>query len=92
MVDPAAVQNNASMSLVIRIFLKLVAALAAVFMLVRFAAPVLMDIHNDLAFWAGVACWPLAIILALLAAAWIYRDYRTFRRLQGAPARLFGPE
>ncbi len=92
MVDPAAVHMNASMSLVIRILVKLVVALATVFVLIRVASPTLMDIHSDLAFWAGVACWPIAVILAILAAAWIYRDFKTFRRLQGAPARLFGPD
>jgi predicted membrane protein len=92
MVDPAAVHTNASMSLLIRIFVKLLAALAAVFVLTRFVSPTLMDIHSDLAFWAGVACWPVAVILAILAVAWIYRDFKIFRRLQGAPTRLFGPE
>ena len=80
------------MSLLIRLVVKLALAVAAVFVLVRIAAPNLMDMHNDLAFWAGVACWPAALIVGLAAAAWIRRDYQSFRRLQGAPGRLFGPE
>lgn len=92
MVDPAAVRNKPSLSFLIRLVVKVTLALAAVFGLVRIAAPNLMDMHSDLAFWVGVACWPAALILGLAAVAWIRRDFMNERRHQGAPGRLFGPE
>ncbi len=63
-----------------------------VFVLVAFAAPMLMDIRSNLAFWTGVACWPLAVLVGLVAAAWARRDLRALRRLRGGPVRLSGPD
>ena len=92
MVDPTPVTSNSRTSLWTRIAVELVAALAIVFALIRFAAPTLMDIRSDLAFWAGVACWPLAAATAAVAVAWIVRDLKALRRLKGGPVRLSGPD
>jgi hypothetical protein len=54
--------------------LKVLAVAAAVFVLLRLAAPNLMNTHND------VLCWPAAGLLVLWAGAWIARDIAALRR------------
>jgi len=88
--DP--VTPRSSTSLWIRLAIELVAALAIVFALTRFAAPMLMNIRSDLAFWAGVACWPLAAMVAAMAGVRILGHARALRRLKGGPVRLSGPD
>jgi uncharacterized protein involved in cysteine biosynthesis len=60
--------------------LKTLAVVAAVFVLLRLAAPNLMNTHNDVLFWLGVLCWPAAGLLVLWAGAWITRDIAALRR------------
>jgi hypothetical protein len=60
--------------------LKVLAVAAAVFVLLRLAAPNLMNTHNDVLFWLGVLCWPAAGLLVLWAGAWIARDIAALRR------------
>ena len=92
MVGMTAVNMNASTGLVIRIFIKLLLAAIAVFVLTRVLSPMLMDVRNNFAFWTGVACWPAAVVVVVWAMAWIIGDLRTLRRQQGAPGRLSGPD
>jgi hypothetical protein len=92
MVVPAEVNTNALTGLVIRIIAKLLVAAIVVFVLTRVISPMLMDVRSNLAFWGGVACWPLALVAIVLAAAWIRDDFRTLRRLRSAPIRLSGPD
>jgi hypothetical protein len=56
--------------------------------LVRLIAPSLMDVHNDLVFWLGVACWPAAAVVAFFAGTWIYRDIRRHLRSAGDIVQL----
>jgi hypothetical protein len=76
MADQPGHRSRESLAVLLRIFIKTLAAVAAVFVLVRIVSPELMDHHNDLAFWAGVLCWPLAAVVAVGAVVWIARDVR----------------
>ncbi len=60
--------------------LKVLAVIAALFVLLRLASPNLMTTHNDILFWLGVACWPAAVILVLWSGVWVARDVRALRR------------
>jgi len=55
------------------------AALAAAFLLVREAAPALMDMRSTALFVLGAACWPLAGLVLLWAGVWFSSDWRAFR-------------
>jgi uncharacterized integral membrane protein len=60
--------------------LKVLAVIAALFVLLRLASPNLMTAHNDILFWIGVACWPAAVLLVIWSGVWIARDVRALRR------------
>ena len=76
MADAAGRRSSKTLTALLALFIKTLAAAAIVFVLVRIVAPDLMDIKNDFAFWAGLACWPLALILGVVCALWIARDIR----------------
>ena len=63
-----------------RLVLKVLAVIAALFVLLRLISPNLMTAHNDILFWLGVACWPAAVLLVLWSGVWIARDVRALRR------------
>ncbi|QUD88853.1 hypothetical protein [Phenylobacterium montanum] len=84
--------SKSTNGLVLRIVVELVAAAVLAFALAAFAAPMLMNIRSNLAFWTGVACWPLAGAVILVAAALAIRDIRTLRREREIKARLYGPQ
>lgn len=77
--------------LVLRIVIELLAAAVTAFVLLAFAAPMLMDIRSNLAFWSGVACWPLAGLVLVLAGVQVRRDLEMRRRAKEEPGRLVGP-
>lgn len=77
--------------LVLRIVIELLAAAVTAFALAAFAAPMLMDIRSNLAFWSGVACWPLAGLVLVLAGVQVRRDLKMRRRAKEEPGRLVGP-
>jgi hypothetical protein len=54
--------------------------LACVFLLVRVASPMLMDMRDTALFVLGAACWPLATLILFWAGVWFASDWRTFRR------------
>ena len=84
MAETTGRRSRETLAALLRLFVKTLAAAAIVFVLARIVSPDLMNIKNDIAFWAGLACWPLAIIVGVGAALWIARD---IRRL-GGDARL----
>jgi hypothetical protein len=84
MAEPAGRRSRETLAALLRLFVKTLLAAALVFVLARIVAPDLMDIKNDIAFWAGLACWPLAIIVGVGAAISIARDLRGL----GGGARL----
>ncbi|MDR3509871.1 MAG: hypothetical protein P4L64_18445 [Caulobacteraceae bacterium] len=88
MSEPVGSSRGPSAALVVGVFVKVIVALAVVFILVRILAPTLMDYHNDILFWLGAACWPLAIIVAIFAGSWIYRDIRRHFRRTGQIVRF----
>ena len=68
--------------------LKSVIVLAGLFVLVRVISPNLMTSHNDLSFWAGVALWPLALVLLVWAGVWLSADVKFIRGRLDARKRL----
>lgn len=88
MADQAGLRSRESLAALLRIFIKTLVAIAAVFCLVRVIAPSLMDDHNDVAFWSGVLCWPLAAVVAVGAVVWIARDIRGLGMAPIPPKRL----
>ncbi len=60
--------------------LKVLAVIAALFVLLRLISPNLMTAHNDILFWLGVLCWPAAVLVVLWSGVWIARDIRALRR------------
>jgi hypothetical protein len=85
------VTSKSPNGLVLRIVIELLAAAVTAFVLLAFAAPMLMDIRSNLAFWSGVGCWPLAGLIVVLAVFQARRDLKELRRLRGASGRLVGP-
>jgi hypothetical protein len=88
MADPSGLRSRESLAALLRIFIKTLVGIAAVFVLVRIISPDLMDIHSDLAFWAGLLCWPLALVVAVGAVIWIARDIRGLGASRLLPQRL----
>jgi hypothetical protein len=60
--------------------LKIFATLVGLFALVRVISPSLMSRHDDLSFWAGVACWPAGLVVLIWAGVWIAQDLKIIRR------------
>ncbi len=88
MVDPVGHRSHEARLTLLRIFIKTLFAVAVVFVLVRIVSPSLMDDHNDIAFWSGVLCWPLAVIVAVGGLVWIARDIRGLGAPHILPKRL----
>jgi hypothetical protein len=70
------------------LLIKMVLTAAALFVLLRVVSPSLMTLHNNLSFWIGAACWPLALVLAIWAVVWISRDVGLIRGLLDDQKRL----
>ena len=91
-VEQTPVTPNPATGLVLRIIVELLVTPVTAFGLAAFAAPILMDIRNNLAFWAGAACWPLAALVVAVGLAWIVRDLKELFRLRNGPTRISGPD
>jgi hypothetical protein len=70
------------------LLLKILATLAALFLLLRVISPSLMTRHDDVSFWVGAACWPLALVLLIWAVIWITQDLKAIRGLLNDRKRL----
>ncbi len=78
LVDPVLVEAHLIRDFLVKAGIKLVAALALDFLLLRVWAPNLVNMHRDLALLAGVACLALALIITGWAGFQLFIDTRRF--------------